>query len=123
MRYLFFFTSSNAVVLMMPPPIPAKYPSTNQDLKISGEFLLSPLVVNAMEYVNSVVPQKFLDIPPSTYVSGSTVKYNANPVTTCYWPDDLCLQKKDLENIKADIYRCPNDNDWGLTYDDGMFCS
>lgn len=43
---------------------------------------------------------------------------SANPY--CWWTYDGCVKPK-VSYLPSDIYTCPNDGDWGLTYDDGPF--
>jgi peptidoglycan/xylan/chitin deacetylase (PgdA/CDA1 family) len=99
--------------------LPTVWPSTDQNKMISGDLLTAPLVADAMAKVNAVVPAQYLNIPPAKYISGSTVKYNSDPVANCYWPNNLCIRATDTANWKADIHSCPDANAWGLTYDDG----
>jgi peptidoglycan/xylan/chitin deacetylase (PgdA/CDA1 family) len=61
-------------------------------------------------------------VPPSVYqpsVRHLPIYPTAQGVTYCYWPHGKCLRLKDSANIKADVSSCPNQNDWGLSYDDG----
>lgn len=43
---------------------------------------------------------------------------SANPY--CWWTYDTCVKPK-VSYLPPDIYTCPNNGDWGLTYDDGPF--
>lgn len=99
--------------------LPAAWPSVDQTVLLNGAFLQDPLVTDAMSHVKDVVPASILSIPPSTFISGNTVTYNADPVANCYWPNGLCLRNSDTANWKSDVSKCPGDNTWGLTYDDG----
>jgi peptidoglycan/xylan/chitin deacetylase (PgdA/CDA1 family) len=99
--------------------IPTSWPANDQTVMITGSFLEDPLIVDAMNQVKAAVPAAILSIPPSTYISGNTVTYNADPVANCYWPNGLCLRSADTAVYKADVSKCPGDNTWGLTYDDG----
>ncbi|KAI8350132.1 hypothetical protein BD560DRAFT_376510 [Blakeslea trispora] len=38
----------------------------------------------------------------------------------CWWSDTNCMKPK-VSYLPDDIYTCPNNGDWGLTYDDGPF--
>ncbi|KAJ1558738.1 chitin deacetylase, partial [Nowakowskiella sp. JEL0078] len=102
-----------------PPRTPLKFPSTDQTVMITGDYLTDPLVTEALAIVNSVVPQSLLSIAPSTYVSGSTVTYNADAASTCYWPSGGCIRTSDGTGYVKDVYTCLGTNQWGLTYDDG----
>jgi peptidoglycan/xylan/chitin deacetylase (PgdA/CDA1 family) len=99
--------------------MPVKFPSSDQSLFITGSLLKDPLVADALEYVNQVVDPKYLKYKPSTYIQWSTVTYHEDASETCYWPDGLCTRDFDTDNFRADVVKCPNPNDWGLTYDDG----
>ncbi|KAI8806701.1 hypothetical protein BJ742DRAFT_679877 [Cladochytrium replicatum] len=72
-----------------------------------------------MAIVRATVPQNLLNIAPSTYVSGSTVTYNADAAATCYWPSGQCLRRTAIAGVPADVFTCPGNGQWGLTYDDG----
>ncbi|KAI8901638.1 hypothetical protein BC833DRAFT_576682 [Globomyces pollinis-pini] len=98
----------------IPPPMPAQWPGAS----FSQEQLNDPLVANALEYVQSVVPAALLAIPQSTAASPSyeVPRYNADAGANCYWPTTACSTPNSLP---ADIISCPGANDWGLTYDDG----
>lgn len=99
--------------------LPCKWPEDDQNKKLSGEFLTHPLIVNSLNQVYARVSKKLLDIPPSTYIGGNVVEYNADPVETCYWPETLCTRKVDTKDFDADIDDCRRNNTWGLTFDDG----
>jgi peptidoglycan/xylan/chitin deacetylase (PgdA/CDA1 family) len=117
--YLALFTTAFAS-LTIPPPIPASFPTIDQTVMISGNFLTVPLVADALAHVVSVVSPAILAIPPSKFVSGATTTYDATAAeANCYWPANLCTRSSDTADYKADITVCPNDNDWGVTYDDG----
>lgn len=105
--------------LVLPPPMPADWPSVDQTLKISGSYLSDPLVADALAYVNSVVSPALLNIKVSTYKAMSSVEYNDNTAANCYWPFEMCTRSTDTKDYNADVFVCPNANDWGLTYDDG----
>ncbi|KAI8901614.1 hypothetical protein BC833DRAFT_576601 [Globomyces pollinis-pini] len=111
--------SPSQPMLSYPPPMPKNWPVLNQLVKIDGDFLKDPLITEAMTYIQSVVPQSLLSIPPSTQILGNNVRYNSDPIKNCYWPASGCTRLADTEFYKADYVKCPNDNDWGLTYDDG----
>ncbi|TPX38106.1 hypothetical protein SmJEL517_g00104 [Synchytrium microbalum] len=104
-----------------PPPIipiqPAAYPSADESLMITGAFLTDPIVTSALAYVQSIVPTAMLNIPPAAYVSGSKVNYTANPIATCYWPVGLCTRTTVGDWGAPDIVYCPQDYQWGLTFD------
>ena len=114
------FETVMANSLRSPPTIPNIWPSSNRELLIVGNLLNTSLVVDAMSIVNKSVNASLLNILPSTYVAGSTVVYNSDPIANCYWPNSLCL-RNDTLNFKRDISTCPNANDWGITYDDVPF--
>ncbi|KAJ3120930.1 chitin deacetylase [Nowakowskiella sp. JEL0407] len=76
-----------------PPQQPKTYPSVDQSKMITGSLLTDPLIQSAMAKVKSTVPPAFLNIPVSTYISYSDVKYKGDVGTTCYWPYDLCIRK------------------------------
>ncbi|TPX38301.1 hypothetical protein SmJEL517_g00099 [Synchytrium microbalum] len=105
-----------------PPPIipaqPAAYPSPDETLMISGAYLTDPIVANSLAYVQSVIPPALLNITPSTYIQYSTVTYTANPATTCYWPNNQCIRTTTGDWGPPDVVYCPQNYQWGLTYDD-----
>ncbi|TPX38109.1 hypothetical protein SmJEL517_g00103 [Synchytrium microbalum] len=104
-----------------PPAVPlqpAAYPSADETLFISGTYLNDPIVTSALAYVNSVVPASLLNLAPSTYIQYSDVTYHANTATSCYWPNDLCTRTTAGAWGAADIVYCPQNYQWGLTYDD-----
>ncbi|KAI8813019.1 hypothetical protein BJ742DRAFT_790772 [Cladochytrium replicatum] len=101
------------------PIIPAAFPSVDQTKMISGDLLTADIVTKAMAIVNSAVPASLLAIPPSTYVSGSTVTYKADAASTCYWPSNQCIRRTAITGVPADVYTCPGSGQWGITYDDG----
>ena len=89
---------------------------------ISGAFLTDPAIVEAINYVNSKVSPRLLAIPPSNYrpdMPNAPVYNTATAEANCYWPSNQCLRTTDTADFKADISTCPNNADWGLTYDDG----
>jgi peptidoglycan/xylan/chitin deacetylase (PgdA/CDA1 family) len=99
--------------------VPTTWPSIDQTVLIQGNLLTAPIVTEAMEIVRKTVPASLLAIPPSTYISGSTVRYNSDPVANCYWPNGLCIRSAAGNGFEADVYTCPNADQWGITYDDG----
>ncbi|KAJ1566134.1 chitin deacetylase [Nowakowskiella sp. JEL0078] len=101
------------------PRIPTNFPSTDQNVLISGALLQDHLVTDALAIVNSVVPQNLLSIAPSTYIKDSNVKYNADASANCYWPSNQCIRKTDGTGYIKDVYTCLGTNQWGLSYDDG----
>ncbi|KAI8813915.1 hypothetical protein BJ742DRAFT_384288 [Cladochytrium replicatum] len=101
------------------PIIPAAFPSVDQTKMISGDLLTAEIVTKAMAIVNAAVPANLLAIPPSTYVSGSTVTYKADAASTCYWPSNQCIRRTAITGVPADVYTCPGSGQWGITYDDG----
>lgn len=38
----------------------------------------------------------------------------------CWWSSTNCVKPK-AKYLPADVYTCPTNGDWGLTYDDGPF--
>ncbi|KAI9193535.1 uncharacterized protein BJ171DRAFT_635714 [Polychytrium aggregatum] len=105
--------------LQIPPPMPAQWPSIDQTNFITGNLLTDPLVQDALAYVQSVVPASLLNIPPSTFVSGATVKYNSDVNANCYWPYNLCVRTAAGNGYQADVYTCPQPGTWGISFDDG----
>jgi len=99
--------------------MPAAFPPADESKPIAAQYLADPLVQNALAYVKSVVPAEYLNIPPSTYKSSCVANYNADPNQYCYWPNALCVRETDTAAYPADVWECPGDNQWGLTYDDG----
>ncbi|KAJ1526485.1 chitin deacetylase, partial [Nowakowskiella sp. JEL0078] len=111
--------STSAITVVTPPTIPGSFPAVDQAVLISGTFLQDPIVVNAMKIVTTVVPANILAIPPSTYISGSTVTYNSDAAANCYWPTTQCQRASAGTWGKVDIFTCPGTGLWGMTYDDG----
>ncbi|KAI9203756.1 uncharacterized protein BJ171DRAFT_507856 [Polychytrium aggregatum] len=111
--------STGRPALQLPPPMPKKWPSVDQTNFITGDLLKDPLVQDALAYVQSVVPASLLSIAPSTYVSGSTVKYTADANANCYWPSNLCVRAAAGNGYQADVYTCPQPGTWGISFDDG----
>lgn len=103
--------------------VPETFPSGNQNKMIDPAFVNSPYLAPFIEYVKAKVNPKYLAIPQSVYRPGSPSSPNyANnqegpALENCYWPYNLCTRNTDTADFKADISKCPNDNDWGLTYD------
>ncbi|KAJ1551203.1 chitin deacetylase [Nowakowskiella sp. JEL0078] len=102
-----------------PPTIPSAYPPLDETVMITGSFLKAPIVADALAIVQATVPASLLNIQPSTYIQFSEVTYHADPASTCYWPNNLCIRKTDGNGYVADVYTCPGSQQWGLTYDDG----
>ncbi|KAI8901613.1 hypothetical protein BC833DRAFT_562275 [Globomyces pollinis-pini] len=98
--------------------IPSTWPTSDQTKHISSNFLTDPLVVNAYEYVKTMVPSTLLSIPPSKHIIDNQVIYTGDKWKACYSPATGCT-RNDSQYFKADISTCPQQNDWGLTYDDG----
>jgi peptidoglycan/xylan/chitin deacetylase (PgdA/CDA1 family) len=115
---LFGLSAINSVP-SQPYLMPLAWPSSDQTYALNGNFLNDPIVVNALNHVNSIVSPKLLAIPPSQFISGATVTYVSDPVANCYWPNKLCVRSMDTEDWKADIYSCLSSDTWGLSYDDG----
>ncbi|KAI9100634.1 hypothetical protein DFS34DRAFT_615278 [Phlyctochytrium arcticum] len=115
---VFSLSSVAQAALTLPPPMPKAWPAIDQTVFITGALLQDPLVTEALAHVQSVVPAALLNIKPSTYIQFSTVTYNDNAANTCYWPANQCTRPASA-NINADIVTCPQQNAWGLTYDDG----
>ncbi|TPX58425.1 hypothetical protein PhCBS80983_g03110 [Powellomyces hirtus] len=106
--------------LTMPPPIPTTWPANDQTQMITGALLTAPLVADALAHVQATVPAALLNIPPSTFISGSTVTYTASAAANCYWPAGQCTRNAAVAgSYEADIVTCPAANVWGVTYDDG----
>ncbi|TPX64344.1 hypothetical protein SpCBS45565_g05946 [Spizellomyces sp. 'palustris'] len=108
-----------AATLTMPPPMPKAFPPDDESQPIPASYLTDPLVTEALAYVESVVPAQYLQIPPSTFKSICTATYNADATANCYWPANLCTRDTNTNAFTADVYQCPGQNTWGLTYDDG----
>ncbi|KAJ1566133.1 hypothetical protein HK096_009004 [Nowakowskiella sp. JEL0078] len=102
------------------PKTPAKFPSTDQTVMITGDYLTDPLVTEALAIVNAVVPQSLLSISPSTYIKESSVTYNADAASTCYWPSNQCIRTADGTGYVKDVYTCLGTNQWGLSYGERM---
>ncbi|KAJ3004693.1 chitin deacetylase [Thoreauomyces humboldtii] len=100
--------------------MPSAWPG-DESTQVTGAFLTDPLVTEALAYVNAVVPAQYLNIAPSKFVSPCVATYSstAAAVTNCYWPNALCSRTTATAAYFADIVTCPNQNQWGLTYDDG----
>lgn len=116
---LSLFLMASAQTLPNPPRIPETYPSVNQQVMISGDLLLDPAIQEAIDYVNAVVPAEILQIAPSVYrpdMPNSPVYPDGQAEATCYWPLRQCLRTEDSESFTADVFQCPRQNDWGLTY-------
>lgn len=107
--------------LLLQNSLPTQYPALTQTEMIAPNLVNSAFLAPYISYVKSVVPASILSIAVSTYNPGtpSTPTYNSDKVANCYWPDVLCTRNTDTAYIKADISTCPNQNDWGLTFDDG----
>ncbi|TPX31833.1 hypothetical protein SmJEL517_g04896 [Synchytrium microbalum] len=110
-------------VVAAPPIIPVQpkaYPSADETLFIAGSYLNDSIVTSALAYVNSVVDPTVLAYKTSKYISFSTVTYNDNPTTTCYWPyaSPHCTRTTAGKWGNPDIVYCPSSYQWGLTYDD-----
>ncbi|TPX38108.1 hypothetical protein SmJEL517_g00102 [Synchytrium microbalum] len=105
-----------------PPPIipqqPAAYPSPNENFMISDAYLNDEIVTSSLSYVQSVVSAALLNVAPSTYVRLSRVTYRADPVANCYWAANLCTRTTSGNWGLPDIVYCPQNYQWGLTYDD-----
>ncbi|KAJ1547583.1 chitin deacetylase [Nowakowskiella sp. JEL0078] len=101
------------------PTMPTSWPSIDQSIMISGAYLTDPIVVNAMKIVNASVPAELLNIPVSTYISGSEVTYKGTAASTCYWPSNLCVRSTAGTGYIEDVYTCPSAGQWGISYDDG----
>ena len=115
----FAFTTVVSYTPIEQPIQPIAYPSTSD--MISGDFLLDPIVTDALEYIKSTVSARLLAIAPSRYQPETPNQpiYNSNEISNCYWPTTHCYRTQDTSDFYADITTCPNDNEWGLTYDDG----
>ncbi|KAI9209770.1 uncharacterized protein BJ171DRAFT_484948 [Polychytrium aggregatum] len=111
--------AAQGLKLNIPPPQPASYPPLDQTLFITGQYLQDPLVVDAVNYVKSVVPDQLWNLPVSNYILYSNVTYRGDPVANCYWPGTLCVRKTDTAYYKADVWTCPDNNTWGISFDDG----
>ncbi|KAJ3027583.1 chitin deacetylase [Rhizophlyctis rosea] len=105
--------------LNVPPQQPASYPPADELQMISGAFLQDPLVQQAWQYVQSVVPASVLAIAPSKFVSGATTNYTGDTVANCYWPKGPCVRASGTAYYQPDVVACPQQNTWGITYDDG----
>lgn len=55
---------------------------------------------------------------PNHEVRYDGMEYDAENDPTCYWSLSQCTEPK-IDYIYADVYYCPNEGDFGLTYDDG----
>ncbi|KAI9193536.1 uncharacterized protein BJ171DRAFT_603166 [Polychytrium aggregatum] len=110
---------ASAPSLQIPPPMPQAWPPVDQLHFIPDSFLTDPLVQNALAYVQAVVPANLLNLPVSTYISGPTVNYTADPVANCYWPKTQCVRTTATANYQADVIQCPQQSTWGLAFDDG----
>jgi hypothetical protein len=119
-----------------PPRQPIAYPSTNQQIMISGSFLTDPIIQEAYTYVKTKVSASLLNIAPSRYrpEAPNSVRsllilqpvYQASQTAAnCYWPIGQCLRTADTPDYNAgsskstsntsDIIRCPNNNEWGVS--------
>jgi len=101
-----------------PPKLPAGFPPTDQTQMIPASFLADPVIVEAVNYVKSVVPASVLALPVSTYIAATpnAPAYKGDAAANCYYPTAQCIRSADTANFKADISKCNNANDWGLTY-------
>ncbi|TPX38110.1 hypothetical protein SmJEL517_g00100 [Synchytrium microbalum] len=117
--------SGSAVLIkrqVSPPPIipqqPIAYPSPDETLFITDDFLTDEIVTSSMAYVQSVVPAALLSVTPSSYVLESNVTYTADPAANCYWAGTLCTRNTSGDWGLPDVVYCPQNYQWGLTYDD-----
>ncbi|KAG0166022.1 hypothetical protein DFQ28_007957 [Apophysomyces sp. BC1034] len=62
--------------------------------------------------VRKLTPERGLD----------TTGYDAAKDPDCWWTASQCVKPK-LADVKPDIYKCPEPDTWGLTFDDGPNCS
>ncbi|KAJ3130388.1 chitin deacetylase [Nowakowskiella sp. JEL0407] len=99
-----------------PTAMPTNWPSIDQLQLINGALLTDPLVTNAMDIVKKTVPAELLNIPPSTYINGPTVTYNADVNKYCYWPATGCKRTIPGNGYIEDVFTCPTAGDWGISY-------
>jgi peptidoglycan/xylan/chitin deacetylase (PgdA/CDA1 family) len=74
---------------------------------------------------NSIDWTKAPNIQPRTMTADGALdmsNYSSTEDPDCWWSASTCTTPK-LSDVNADIYRCPEPETWGLTYDDGPNCS
>ncbi|KAI8988555.1 hypothetical protein BDF20DRAFT_856389 [Mycotypha africana] len=67
------------------------------------------------DYVPNIAARK-VDKEGNVVMKG----YDANEDPDCWWTSSNCLEPK-VNYLPPDVYTCPNQLEWGLTYDDGPF--
>lgn len=103
--------------ISLPYTFPSSLPSS-EVRHIQDSFLQDPFITNAYAHVQKVVSQRVLNIPVATTGpnGGADVIYNGNRGENGYRGTS---RNSNTADYNADVSRCPNYNDWGVTYDDG----
>ncbi|KNC96102.1 uncharacterized protein SPPG_08491 [Spizellomyces punctatus DAOM BR117] len=104
------------------PNMPTVFPPIDQTVMIPDNLLQHPLVAEGMRKVQAAVPASLLNLPVAKYVGTPTPEYPggaAAAAANCYWPAGQCVRDVAAQGYNADVSKCPNQNDWGITYDDG----
>ncbi|KAL3902086.1 MAG: hypothetical protein SGCHY_000120, partial [Lobulomycetales sp.] len=104
------------------PRRPSEYPSTDATLFITGNLLADPLVQDAWKFVQERVPAEYLDLEPSIFnpATPNAPTYPPGQMARgCLWNFGACVQEEDSEYFFKDIIGCPQENQWGYTFDDG----
>ncbi|KAG1459202.1 hypothetical protein G6F56_006213 [Rhizopus delemar] len=90
--------------------------ATTNGMAESAEFL---------SLYNSIDWTKAPNIQPRTLTSDGGLdmtNYSSSEDPDCWWSASTCTKPK-LTDVNEDIYRCPEPETWGLTFDDGPNCS
>ncbi|KAJ3184343.1 chitin deacetylase [Gaertneriomyces sp. JEL0708] len=98
-----------------PPPVPTQWPAWDELHEMAPQYLLDPLITESVAYINAVVPKELLALQPSrnNSVVPAQPTYMNDKEKYKWWTDPKHYTAVD------DIIKCPNENEWGITYDDG----
>jgi peptidoglycan/xylan/chitin deacetylase (PgdA/CDA1 family) len=104
------------------PKKPINYPPATS-AKISEALLADPMIEEAYQFVLANVPASLLDIPvlianPDAPES-PVIPPGYTAATACLWQFGQCVRTQQTENFYSDVISCPNNNEWGMTYNGG----
>ncbi|CAO3653143.1 unnamed protein product [Cunninghamella echinulata] len=90
--------------------------ATSNGMNTSSEFVS---LYNSIDWSKAPsIPVRTVNADGSLNMTG----YNQQEDPDCWWSASLCTIPK-IKDVNPDIYRCPEPETWGLTYDDGPNCS
>ncbi|KAI8062512.1 chitin deacetylase [Gongronella butleri] len=112
-----YYTPDPSLITITPTDWPSNWlTATTNGMNTSAEFTA---LYNSINWANAP------NISVRTFNTDGSMNTNGYDVANdpdCWWTVSGCTVPK-LQDVNADIYKCPEPDTWGLSYDDGPNCS